>query len=78
LQCARAALAAANAADLRRHLHSLAGSAAMVGAPALHRLAKSVEGEAEAGAFPAVEAGLGQLEALFARFLQETDPSVQG
>jgi signal transduction histidine kinase/AmiR/NasT family two-component response regulator len=72
LQAARAALAARERPDLRRHLHSLAGSASMVGGASLHRLAKALEADAEAGAFDAVEGGLRRLDDLLRRFLEES------
>ena len=72
LQSVRAALADDAATDLRRHLHSLAGSASMVGGPALHRLGKELEAHAATGALASVEARLAELEALLARFLEET------
>ena len=78
LQSARAALAAGAAADLRRHLHSLAGSASMVGGPALQRLAKELEAHAEAGALASIEGRVGELEALLGRFLVETASPPQG
>ncbi|MEJ8835345.1 ATP-binding protein [Ramlibacter sp. AN1133] len=71
LQWARASLAAAAATDLRRHLHSLAGSASMVGAASVHRLARELEAQAEAGALSPVGAALDELESLLARFLAE-------
>jgi signal transduction histidine kinase/HPt (histidine-containing phosphotransfer) domain-containing protein/ActR/RegA family two-component response regulator len=71
LQAARTALQAGAATDLRRHLHSLAGSASMVGGASLHQLAKALEAQADAGALPAVQARMHEIEALLARFLEE-------
>jgi HPt (histidine-containing phosphotransfer) domain-containing protein len=73
LASARAALAEGAAADLRRHLHSLAGSASMVGGAPLHLLARELEALAESGALPAVAERLGDLEALLARFVAQAD-----
>jgi len=71
LQSARAALATGAAADLRRHLHSLAGSASMVGGAGLHRLAKELEAQAAAGELAAAGSRMGELEALLEAFLAE-------
>ncbi|HET8744064.1 MAG TPA: ATP-binding protein [Ramlibacter sp.] len=78
LQSARAALAAGAAPDVRRHLHSLAGSASMVGGTPLHALAKELEAEAADGALITVQARLGELDALLARFLEEAGSAGQG
>jgi hypothetical protein len=50
----------------------------MVGGPALHRLAKELEAQAEAGALGAIEARVGELEGLLGRFLEETASLEQG
>lgn len=62
LQSAREALAAGHAVDLRRHLHSLAGSASMVGAQPVQQIARELEAQAAAGALAQVEAALPQLQ----------------
>jgi CheY-like chemotaxis protein/HPt (histidine-containing phosphotransfer) domain-containing protein len=69
LQDAVEALAAGRQPDLHRHLHSLAGSSAMVGAQPLQRLARELETAAGEGDLQAVQDGLPALEALLTRFL---------
>ena len=71
LEAARAALAAADAPALRRHLHSLAGSSSMVGAEPLRHRAKGLEAQAEAGELAGMPAALDELQALLERFLAE-------
>jgi len=66
---ARAALDAKAAADLRRHLHSLAGSASLIGAQPVQRLARELEVAAEAGALQAVASGLVALQEALEQFL---------
>ncbi|GAB3663092.1 ATP-binding protein [Ramlibacter alkalitolerans] len=78
LQWARTALATGAATDLRRHLHSLAGSASMVGGIPLHRLAKELEGQAEAGALEEAGSGLEELASLLSRFLAEAALAAEG
>lgn len=72
LQAARSALADARDDDLRRHLHSLAGSSGMMGAEPLHRLAQAMEQHAAERRHDEVERGLPQLEHLLDRFLAES------
>lgn len=69
LQAARAALAAGQAADLHRHLHSLAGSSSMLGADALAQQARGLEALARDGKADEVRDGFASLEAEFARFI---------
>jgi len=78
LQSTQAAVAAGAAVDLRRHLHSLAGSASMVGAPSLQALAKEFEAQVDAGALAAVGARLGELQQLLERFFAEVDEAEEG
>jgi PAS domain S-box-containing protein len=66
------ALRAGNAPECRRHLHSLAGSAGMVGADPLHRRAKQLEALAEAGDIAELQRAWPALQALFDRFLAES------
>jgi HPt (histidine-containing phosphotransfer) domain-containing protein len=72
LQSAREALAAGRATDLHRHLHSLAGSAGMMGAEPLRQRAQQMEHHALEGRAAEVERELPQLAALMARFLEES------
>jgi HPt (histidine-containing phosphotransfer) domain-containing protein len=72
LASARAALESRNGTDLHRHLHSLAGSAAMVGAQPLHLFARQVEARAADGALAEVAGELPQLQRLLDQFLQES------
>lgn len=72
LAAAGEALAQRQQPDLHRHLHSLAGSAAMIGADPLQALARELEGWADAGEFATVERELPRLRELFARFLEES------
>jgi signal transduction histidine kinase/DNA-binding NarL/FixJ family response regulator len=72
MQWAADALATGAAADLRRHLHSLAGSASMVGAQAVQQLAKELEAVAEAGRLEEVGARLPRLSELLADFVSES------
>ena len=72
LQSAEAALGAGAATDLHRHLHSLAGSAAMVGAEPLHRVARQLEGQAGEGRLEQVRSGLPALHGLLSRFIAES------
>jgi PAS domain S-box-containing protein len=69
LQSARDALAAGNQAELHRHLHSLSGSSAMVGAEALHTLARVLEAEAQAGRLEEAGRRLDELATLCDAFL---------
>ncbi len=64
-----AALDAGEAADLHRHLHSLAGSASMVSAEVLARLARELEHQALEGRTAGIARGLVQLHAEFDNFL---------
>lgn len=72
LRSAHAALAAGDAVELRRHLHSLAGSAGTLGATALRTLAREMEGFAENGRAGEVRARMPRIESVMARFLEET------
>jgi PAS domain S-box-containing protein len=69
---AGAALAAGAQADLHRHLHSLAGSAGMMGAEPLRLLARRLEEQARDGRIEEVERGLPALAVLLDRFLQDS------
>ncbi len=69
LQRIGAALEAGEAADLHRHLHSLAGSASMVSAEVLARLARELEQQALEGRTAGIARGLVQLHAEFDNFL---------
>ncbi|MDB5856337.1 MAG: Hybrid sensor histidine kinase/response regulator, partial [Ramlibacter sp.] len=72
LQSARDAFAAGSQADLHRHLHSLSGSSAMVGAEDMHRLAQALEAEAQAGRLEEAGRGLDELAARCAAFASES------
>jgi CheY-like chemotaxis protein/HPt (histidine-containing phosphotransfer) domain-containing protein len=72
IQSAVEALRACAATDLRRHLHSLAGSASMVGAQAVEARARELEPQAEAGAFAVVHDRLPELADLLARFIADS------
>jgi len=70
LQNARAAAVAGQGGDLHRHLHSLAGSSAMVGAVPLEALARQLEAQAQQGRLDAAAEGLDTLDQLLRQFLQ--------
>jgi CheY-like chemotaxis protein/HPt (histidine-containing phosphotransfer) domain-containing protein len=70
LQNARAAAVAGQGGDLHRHLHSLAGSSAMVGAVPLETLARQLEAQAQEGRLDAAAEGLDTLDELLRQFLQ--------
>jgi HPt (histidine-containing phosphotransfer) domain-containing protein len=72
LRNAHEALAAGDAMELRRHLHSLAGSSGTLGAAALRMLARELEMLAESGRVDEVKARLPEIEGVMARFLDET------
>jgi PAS domain S-box-containing protein len=72
LAAAVAALDAGATADLHRHLHSLAGSAAMVGAQPLHAVARRMEERVGEGALQAAREELPTLQRLMDRFLEES------
>ncbi|HEX7889918.1 MAG TPA: ATP-binding protein [Ramlibacter sp.] len=72
LASATEALSQARQADLHRHLHSLAGSAAMIGADPVQAVARELETSASEGDLVAVERELPRLCGLFARFLEES------
>ena len=55
-----------------RHLHSLSGSAGMLGAAPLQALARGLERRAEAGGLDGLERGLADLGKLLDRFLSES------
>jgi PAS domain S-box-containing protein len=72
LRAARDALAGGSAEDLHRHLHSLAGSAGMMGAAPLQASARALEQLAQAGQQAEVGAQLPGLQLLLDRFLEES------
>ncbi|MDB5897689.1 MAG: barA 12 [Ramlibacter sp.] len=72
LTAAREALAHGAAVDLHRHLHSLAGSAAMVGAQPLQVLAKQLEARAAEGRLAGLQEELPALQQLLDRFIEES------
>ncbi|MES3001111.1 MAG: response regulator [Pseudomonadota bacterium] len=71
LRSAHADLAAGDAVELRRHLHSLAGSAGTLGATALRTLAREMETLAENGRVGEVRTRLPEIEGVMSRFLEE-------
>ena len=76
----RASLDRRDNAEVHRHLHSLAGSAAMVSAQLLAAMARELEELASEGRMPEVETRLGGLQSALDEFLANTrtlqdDPS---
>ena len=72
-----AALAQGKATDVHRHLHSLAGSASMVSAELLARLARTLEQQALAGRTTGLERGLMELRSAFDDFLQASTATIK-
>jgi PAS domain S-box-containing protein len=68
----RQALEAGDAVTARRHLHTLAGSAATVGADRLHQEARRLEHQAEAGDLVGVADALAALEMQLNAFVDAT------
>jgi PAS domain S-box-containing protein len=69
---AQSALAAGQAEDLHRHLHSLAGSSGMMGAEPIYRLARQLEQQARDGHRHEVARRLPELARLLDRFVAES------
>ena len=72
-----AALGQGEATEVHRHLHSLAGSAAMVSAEVLGKLAKALEQQALEGRTTGLDRGLVELHAAFDDFLQASTATIK-
>jgi CheY-like chemotaxis protein len=72
-----AALEQGAATEVHRHLHSLAGSAAMVSAEVLGKLAKALEKQALEGRTTGLDRGLVELHAAFDDFLQASTATIK-
>ncbi|MFC5500012.1 response regulator, partial [Caenimonas terrae] len=72
-----AALAADQGTDVHRHLHSLAGSASMVSAEVLAKLARTLEKQALEGHTTGLERGLADLRAAFDEFLHASATTIK-
>lgn len=77
LQQARDALEAGDASTVHRHLHSLAGSAAMVSAEVMSKLARELEQLALEGRTAAVAQGLIALQSAFQDFVAARAATMQ-
>lgn len=71
----RAALAAGDAPEVHRQLHTLAGSSAMVGADMLWARSAALEAIAAAGSMPQVERQLPALAVLISEFMTASNPA---